>query len=205
MTPFFFVVGVMRSGSSAAAAMLQAMGVDIGQTRPTKPYDCYECVPLVKLTLAHKPEPLDLDALAKYVADRRKENPGVVLAAKQPQLCRLGTMHGNWEGDTIGFLKDNEIRVIHTYRPLDEVVESDLRHYKRPRVKHLARLHDGAVQLERWCRLAGVPVMRVDFRDAQSNPFVTASRLARFVGMYGDDCGLKGARVVKDYRSKENS
>jgi hypothetical protein len=175
------VLGVYRSGSSAAAGALHHLGVEMGA-----PYfkNHYESLLLArKLRLWWRepqlqemmPREARVRWLSEWILELESRN-GLCSGAKHPLLSARGEdLLEAWGPD---------VRFIWTYRPQDESIAS------LQRLQWWPAAQSEPLQRDLWDRLtrffAGRPHLRVDFADMIADPAREVARMIEFLEITPD-------------------
>jgi hypothetical protein len=182
MTTRVAVLGLYRSGSSAAAGVLHHLGVEMGA-----PYfeDHFESVQLAKRLRRWWHEP-DLQELFPY-AERVRKLRDWISFAEAGGAAHVGAKHPLLSlcGDDLVEAWGPGVRFIWTWRPLDESIASIRRigWWLEPYGEKLQRrLWDDVNRF-----FAGREHLRVDFSDMLADPAREIRRIADYVDLLPDD------------------
>jgi hypothetical protein len=182
MTTRIAVLGLYRSGSSAAAGVLHHLGVEMGA-----PYwlDNYESARLARRLRRWWHEP---DLQERYPpAERVRKLRDWISFLEAGHATHVGAKHPLLSlcGDDLVEAWGPAVRFIRTWRPLDESIASIRRTewWPEPKGEKLQRrLWD---EVNRF--FAGREHLRIDFTDMLADPAREIQRIADYVDLKPDD------------------
>lgn len=191
--PFYAVLGLHSSGSSALAGVLYHLGVHMGNNLigfygrdPNK--SCgFEAEGLAKIgeqvaklrdTETRIPSRQIEEKLRWFINQKRREarKKGTVAGGKYPQLCVCG--------DELRYVLGDSLRVVVADRSLEESIASIQRRTNSPGDERLAA-HQKWLHAEREKLVATLPanhVLRVEYADLLDDTETVVKRVAAFLG-----------------------
>jgi hypothetical protein len=190
--PFVAVIGLHRSGSSCLAGVLHNLGVHMGDNLTGyEQTGGFEATELMALCESAYPFPSTEPAIsqAEIVARLRRHVVKVCAAAagkgkrlaggKYPHLCAMG--------DALREVCGEQLRVVHSERPLEESIAS-LRERSRKETGWLAADDPAVERLQHWLWdakegfLRQVPHLDVRYADVLAEPRREVERIASLLG-----------------------
>ncbi|RCS49483.1 hypothetical protein DTL42_13240 [Bremerella cremea] len=192
--PFFAILGLHSSGSSALSGLCYHLGLHVGNklvgyygNNPDK--SCgFEAISLMRIgeevaKLRDKERKIPADRIEHklrwFINQKRREarRRGTFAGGKYPQLCVCG--------DALKAVCGDRLRVIASDRPLEESVASIQRREKSLDDEGL-RAHQEWLHYEKEALIASLPpehVLRVDYSELLEQPLLVARRIQTFIGL----------------------